>query len=116
MLEITIGTTDKLVTHFENLLSLQNRTRTSREAEVPRKPSSPSQSVGYSTGPLKYSSLPPFPVSFFMLRVDVNSSFTIEVSQKIWKNQILKNFVFRKGSSTLAFACPTFAPIQTLKQ
>ncbi|EFA05306.2 nose resistant to fluoxetine protein 6 [Tribolium castaneum] len=56
----------------------ENRTRTSREAEVPRRPSSPSQSVGYVTGPLKFSSLPPFPISFFMLRIDVNSSFTTE--------------------------------------
>ncbi|XP_068911738.1 nose resistant to fluoxetine protein 6 [Tenebrio molitor] len=56
----------------------ENRTRTSREAEVPRRASSPSQSVGYTPGHFKYASLPPFPVSFFMVRIDVNSSFTTE--------------------------------------
>ncbi|RZB38996.1 nose resistant to fluoxetine protein 6-like [Asbolus verrucosus] len=60
------------------IVNSENRTRTSREAEVPKKASSPSQAIGYKMGPFKFTSLPPFPVSFFMMRIDVNSSFTVE--------------------------------------
>jgi hypothetical protein len=73
---------------FVQNCTLQNRTRTSREAEVPRRPSSPSQSVGYTPGHFKYASLPPFPVSFFMVRIDVNSSFTTEVSPKYFQTKM----------------------------
>lgn len=40
-----------------------------------------SQSGGYKAGPLMYTSIPPFLVDFFMLRVNINSTFTTEVSK-----------------------------------
>ncbi|KAJ8938794.1 hypothetical protein NQ314_011330 [Rhamnusium bicolor] len=52
----------------------------SRAAEVSLKPPSPSSPVGYKSGPLVYTTAPPFPVSFFMLRLHLNSSFTTEKS------------------------------------
>lgn len=39
---------------------------------------SPSQSKGYTAGKLLYTSIPPFPIAFYMLRVGINSSFTTE--------------------------------------
>lgn len=38
----------------------------------------PSAGSGYTPGKLLYTSIPPFSVSFFMLRVNLNSSFTSE--------------------------------------
>lgn len=43
-----------------------------------RKSVSPAQSLGYKSGPMSYTSIPPFPISFFMLRVHLNTSFTTD--------------------------------------
>lgn len=54
-----------------------------RSAEVSR-PQSPSQAHGYREGPLDQASVPPFSVSFFVLKLDVNDSFSQEVMFE-WK-------------------------------
>ncbi|ENN81280.1 hypothetical protein YQE_02316, partial [Dendroctonus ponderosae] len=51
-----------------------NRSRVVRSANVP----SPSQALGYREGPLDQASVPPFSVSFFVLKLDVNDSFSQE--------------------------------------
>ncbi|CAG9765410.1 unnamed protein product [Ceutorhynchus assimilis] len=61
-----------------NGFTVKDRSRIVRMASLNREPDSPSQAVGYQKGPLVHTSLPPFSVSFFMLRIDVNSSFTTE--------------------------------------
>ncbi|XP_022910626.1 nose resistant to fluoxetine protein 6 [Onthophagus taurus] len=54
----------------------QNLTRTVRD--ISEKPS-PSQSIGYETGILTYSSIPPYDVSFFVLKLELNSSLADDV-------------------------------------
>ncbi|XP_060525313.1 nose resistant to fluoxetine protein 6 isoform X2 [Cylas formicarius] len=60
-------------------IEIENRTRVARRAAVSvQKPSSPSQAVGYRTGPMVYNSAPPFPVSFFIMKIHLSSNFTSE--------------------------------------
>ncbi|XP_050296587.1 nose resistant to fluoxetine protein 6 isoform X2 [Anthonomus grandis grandis] len=62
-----------------NGFTIKNRTRVVRTASAKKyEADSPSQAVGYQKGPLVHTSVPPFSVSFYMLRVDLNSSFTTE--------------------------------------
>ncbi|VEN43510.1 unnamed protein product, partial [Callosobruchus maculatus] len=56
----------------------QNRSRSTRAAGASLNPSSPSAPVGYKDEPIVYTNGPTFPVSFFMLRLHLNSSFTTE--------------------------------------
>ncbi|CAG9822655.1 unnamed protein product [Phaedon cochleariae] len=56
----------------------ENHSRVARSPDASVKPSSPSNPAGYKAGPLVYTHGPPFPVSFFMLRLHLNSSFTTE--------------------------------------
>ncbi|XP_066244989.1 nose resistant to fluoxetine protein 6 isoform X2 [Euwallacea similis] len=55
-----------------------NRSRVVKRAVKKYEPDSPSQAIGYRKGPLVHSSVPPFLVSFYMLKIDLNSSFTSE--------------------------------------
>ncbi|XP_072392694.1 nose resistant to fluoxetine protein 6 isoform X1 [Diabrotica undecimpunctata] len=56
----------------------QNHSRSARAAEASLKPQSPGLTMGYIPGPVMYINGPPFPVSFFKLRLHLNSSFTTE--------------------------------------
>ncbi|CAH1967120.1 unnamed protein product [Acanthoscelides obtectus] len=56
----------------------QNRSRPTRAAGASLKPVSPSAPIGYKNEPIVYTNGPAFPVSFFMLRLHLNSSFTTE--------------------------------------
>ncbi|XP_018572754.1 nose resistant to fluoxetine protein 6-like isoform X2 [Anoplophora glabripennis] len=59
------------------IVDSQNHSRSTRAAAVSLKPQSPSAPLGYNSGPAIYTSAP-FPLSFFMLRLHLNSSFTTE--------------------------------------
>ncbi|XP_056633905.1 nose resistant to fluoxetine protein 6 [Diorhabda sublineata] len=56
----------------------QNHSRSARAADASLKPHSPGFAMGFKPGPVVYTNGPPFPVSFFKLRLHVNSSFTTE--------------------------------------
>ncbi|KAJ8944684.1 hypothetical protein NQ318_015892 [Aromia moschata] len=60
------------------VIGSQNHSRPVRAAGVALKPTSPTSPLGYQSGPMIYSTGPPFPISFFMLRLHINSSFTTE--------------------------------------
>ncbi|XP_019869984.2 nose resistant to fluoxetine protein 6 isoform X2 [Aethina tumida] len=63
---------------YNIVVSSKNSSRDRRDAEPKTKTFSPSQAVGYKPGPITYSSVPPFPVTLFRLRLHLNSSFTTE--------------------------------------
>lgn len=61
------------------IVNSQNRSRVVRTASIRKfEPASPSQAIGYQKGPIVYKSAPPFSVSFYLLRLHLNSSFTSE--------------------------------------
>ncbi|KAJ8973375.1 hypothetical protein NQ317_007188 [Molorchus minor] len=60
------------------LISSQNHSRMARAAGVALKQTSLSAPAGYNSQPMVYSAGPPFPISFFMLRLYINSSFITE--------------------------------------
>lgn len=58
-----------------NFQDVKNRSK--RNIETPTV--SPSLTKIYRHGPLEYTSVPPFPVSFFMLKISLNVTLTSEV-------------------------------------
>ncbi|XP_074030482.1 nose resistant to fluoxetine protein 6 [Leptinotarsa decemlineata] len=60
------------------IINSQNHSRVTRAADASVKPGIIVLVGSSATGPMTHSSGPPFPISFFMLRLLVNSSFTSE--------------------------------------
>nr|XP_023016448.1 nose resistant to fluoxetine protein 6-like [Leptinotarsa decemlineata] len=60
------------------IINSQNHSRVTRAADASVKPGIIVLVSSSATGPMTHSSGPPFPISFFMLRLLVNSSFTSE--------------------------------------
>ncbi|ERL91085.1 hypothetical protein D910_08427, partial [Dendroctonus ponderosae] len=71
---ITIGWDRKAYAKISNQTPTDSWQMVVRSANVP----SPSQALGYREGPLDQASVPPFSVSFFVLKLDVNDSFSQE--------------------------------------
>ncbi|XP_066244997.1 nose resistant to fluoxetine protein 6 isoform X3 [Euwallacea similis] len=69
---------DNIVPNPNGFIVVKNRSRVVKRAVKKYEPDSPSQAIGYRKGPLVHSSVPPFLVSFYMLKIDLNSSFTSE--------------------------------------
>lgn len=67
--------TKNWTTNVNTTNQIDNNNNRTKRATV----ASPSQAVGYQPGRLIYTSIPPFPISFFVLRVNVNAEFTQEV-------------------------------------
>ncbi|CAH0552702.1 unnamed protein product [Brassicogethes aeneus] len=61
-----------------NIIINSNNSRNRREAEVRGKSFSPSQAMGYNPGLMVHTSLSPFPVSLYTLRLYLNTTFVNE--------------------------------------
>ncbi|XP_017775150.1 PREDICTED: uncharacterized protein LOC108561633 [Nicrophorus vespilloides] len=69
---------ENIVPSNRSLSESNQNARVQRNVEAMTKLTNPGQSGGYVSGKLSYRSLPPFDVSFYMLRVFINSTYTKE--------------------------------------